>query len=72
MPDVFRSPFQTCPLDLDTDAFYPARRTQLDAQLTRIADGHAGGLVGGCVRPGRGALLQAGFVMGGWLLTGLL
>lgn len=42
VPDVFRSPFQTSPLDLDTDAFYPARRNHLDAQLTRIADGQAG------------------------------
>lgn len=42
VPDVFRSPFQTCPLDLDTDAFYPARRQQLDTQLTRIADSQAG------------------------------
>jgi hypothetical protein len=42
VPDVFRSPFQTSPLDLDTDAFYPARRTHLDTQLTRIADGQAG------------------------------
>lgn len=46
VPDVFRSPFQTSPLDLDTDAFYPARRTQLDTQLARIADGHAGQLSG--------------------------
>lgn len=42
MPDVFRSPFQTAPLDLDSDAFYPARRDALDAQLSAIADGHAG------------------------------
>lgn len=44
MPDVFRSPFQVAPLDLDSDAFYPARREQLDKLLTRIADGEAGGL----------------------------
>lgn len=43
VPDVFRSPFQTCPLDLDTDAFYPVRSSKLEAQLTRIADGQAGG-----------------------------
>jgi Fanconi-associated nuclease 1 len=52
VPDVFRSPFQTAPLDLDSDAFYPARRSQLDAALTRIADGHAGGSV--CVWQGGG------------------
>lgn len=42
VPDVFRSPFQTCPLDLDTDAFYPTRRSRLEAQLSSIADGQAG------------------------------
>ncbi len=26
VPDVFRTPFQTAPLDLETDAFYPTRR----------------------------------------------
>lgn len=42
MPDVFRSPFQVAPLDLGGDAFYHARREQLDKQLSRIADGEAG------------------------------
>ena len=26
VPDVLRTPFQTAPLDLDTDAFFPARQ----------------------------------------------
>lgn len=26
VPDVLRTPFQTAPLDLDTDAFYEARK----------------------------------------------
>ena len=30
LPDVFRSPFQTAPLDLATDAFYPSRRSLVD------------------------------------------
>ena len=30
LPDVFRSPFQTAPLDLATDAFYPSRRHLVD------------------------------------------
>jgi hypothetical protein len=47
LPDVFRCPFQTSPLDLDTDAFYPARRDRLDQQLTRIADGQAGAILSG-------------------------
>jgi hypothetical protein len=58
VPDVFRSPLQTCPLDLDTDAFYPARRAQLDAQLTRIADGQAGESV--CQAQAGSTLLHAG------------
>lgn len=45
VPDVFRSPFQVAPLDLDTDAFYPSRASRLDAQLSRIADGQAGAIL---------------------------
>lgn len=45
--DVFRSPFQVAPMDLDSDAFYPARREQLDKLLTRIADGEAGEVLTG-------------------------
>ena len=32
-PDVFRSPFQTAPLDLSTDAFYPSRRQIIENRL---------------------------------------
>jgi Fanconi-associated nuclease 1 len=39
--DVFRTPLQTAPLDLDSDAFYPARRAALDAALARVAAGGA-------------------------------
>ncbi|GLI71599.1 hypothetical protein VaNZ11_016863 [Volvox africanus] len=41
VPGVFRSPFQTAPLDLDTDAFLPARREAVDARLQLIASGAA-------------------------------
>ena len=33
IPDVFRSPFQTAPLDLTTDAFYPSRRALIEDRL---------------------------------------
>lgn len=33
LPDVFRNPFQTAPLDLGTDAFYPSRREAIDQRL---------------------------------------
>lgn len=43
--DVFRSPFQTGPLDLDTDAFYPARKAGIDARLQQVSLGHAAELL---------------------------
>ncbi|EFJ44381.1 hypothetical protein VOLCADRAFT_95362 [Volvox carteri f. nagariensis] len=39
VPEVFRNPFQTSPLDLDTDAFLPARRAAVDERLQLIASG---------------------------------
>ncbi|GAB4815648.1 hypothetical protein N2152v2_002694 [Parachlorella kessleri] len=39
VPDVLRTPFQTAPLDLDTDAFFPARQAAIEATLARIAAG---------------------------------
>lgn len=42
VPGVFRTPFQTCPLDMGTDAFYPARQHLLDTRLQAVADGQAG------------------------------
>lgn len=41
VPDVFRSPFQSAPLDLCTDAFAPARADVLQASLQRIRSGAA-------------------------------
>jgi Fanconi-associated nuclease 1 len=39
VPDAFRTPFQTAPLDLDTDGFYTARMPEIEAQLSLIANG---------------------------------
>eukprot|EP00887_Chlorella_sp_A99_P003277 scaffold9.g3277.t1 len=58
VPDVFRSPFQTAPLDLDTDAFYPARREAIEARLARVAAGEAPSLLGAAWAEHRGTLLR--------------
>jgi hypothetical protein len=42
VPGVFRTPFQTRPLDLGTDAFYTSRKEAVDALLQEVADGGAG------------------------------
>lgn len=42
VPDVFRTPFQTAPLDLGTPTFYLARKQQVDERLNEIASGNAG------------------------------
>lgn len=36
VPDVFRTRFQTAPLDLPTPAFYPARKDALEACLNKV------------------------------------
>ncbi|KAH6628028.1 VRR-NUC domain-containing protein [Chaetomium tenue] len=41
IPNVFQTPFQTCPLDLHTDAFYPARASQINHRLVQIGNGEA-------------------------------
>lgn len=41
IPNVFQSPFQTCPLDLHTDAFYPSRLSEINARLNKISNGLA-------------------------------
>ncbi|XP_072138188.1 fanconi-associated nuclease 1 isoform X2 [Mobula birostris] len=38
IPDVFRSPFQTCPLDLYTDCFYRQRREPIELRLSFLQD----------------------------------
>ncbi|KAK0723998.1 VRR-NUC domain-containing protein [Apiosordaria backusii] len=39
VPNVFQTAFQTCPLDLHTDVFYPARASRINHQLVEIANG---------------------------------
>jgi Fanconi-associated nuclease 1 len=41
IPNVFQTPFQTCPLDLHTDAFYPARISEINERLADICNGGA-------------------------------
>ncbi|KAL2024183.1 hypothetical protein VTK56DRAFT_9339 [Thermocarpiscus australiensis] len=41
VPNVFQTPYQTCPLDLHTDAFYPARASQINHRLVEIENGRA-------------------------------
>ncbi|NXU88764.1 FAN1 nuclease, partial [Xiphorhynchus elegans] len=36
IPDVFRNPYQTCPLDLYTDSFYENRRDAIEARLQQL------------------------------------
>lgn len=39
LPGVFETPYQTAPLDLATDAFFPLRRSEINARLAEIANG---------------------------------
>jgi Fanconi-associated nuclease 1 len=41
VPNVFQTPFQTCPLDLHTDAFYPSRASEINHRLVEITNGAA-------------------------------
>ena len=41
IPNVFQTPYQTCPLDLHTDAFYPTRISEINARLNEISNGDA-------------------------------
>ncbi|PYH87893.1 hypothetical protein BO71DRAFT_381801 [Aspergillus ellipticus CBS 707.79] len=41
VPNVFQTPFQTCPLDLHTDAFYPTRASEINHRLVEITNGDA-------------------------------
>lgn len=45
IPNVFQTPFQTAPLDLHTDAFYPSRQTEISHRLAAISNGDAERLV---------------------------
>ncbi|KAF4344728.1 hypothetical protein FBEOM_1269 [Fusarium beomiforme] len=41
IPNVFQTAYQTCPLDLHTDAFYPSRASEINHRLVEIANGEA-------------------------------
>lgn len=41
VPDVFQTSFQTAPLDLRTDFFYPSRESLIETQLSNIHMGEA-------------------------------
>lgn len=45
IPNVFQTAFQTCPLDLFTDSFYPARASEINHRLVEIANGGAKELI---------------------------
>ncbi|KAL4782668.1 VRR-NUC domain-containing protein [Aspergillus varians] len=45
IPNVFQTIFQTCPLDLHTDAFYPSRASEINHRLARITNGAAESLI---------------------------
>ncbi|THW72043.1 hypothetical protein D6D19_06859 [Aureobasidium pullulans] len=45
IPDVFQTPYQTCPLDLHTDAFYPSRISEINQRLNEINNGEASNLI---------------------------
>ncbi|KAK2590344.1 hypothetical protein QQS21_011970 [Conoideocrella luteorostrata] len=39
IPNVFQTAYQTCPLDLHTDAFFPSRASEINHRLVEIANG---------------------------------
>lgn len=45
VPNVFQTPFQTCPLDLHTDVFYPSRASEINHRLVEITNGAAEHLI---------------------------
>jgi Fanconi-associated nuclease 1 len=45
VPNVFQTPYQTCPLDLHTDAFFPSRISEINERLAEIANGGAEALL---------------------------
>lgn len=45
IPNVFQTEFQTCPLDLHTDAFYPSRMSEVNARLNDVSNGEAAQLI---------------------------
>lgn len=47
IPNVFQTAYQTCPLDLHTDSFYPSRISEINARLNEISNGDAPAIIQG-------------------------
>ena len=45
VPNVFQTAYQTCPLDLHTDAFYPARIREINERINQIEAGQASAVI---------------------------
>ncbi|KFY16093.1 hypothetical protein V492_01568 [Pseudogymnoascus sp. VKM F-4246] len=45
IPNVFQTEFQTCPLDLYTEAFFPSRASEIYHRLAELSNGGAGRLI---------------------------
>ncbi|KAK5116330.1 hypothetical protein LTR85_009302 [Meristemomyces frigidus] len=45
IPNVFQTAYQTCPLDLHTDAFFPSRVSEVNGRLNDVSNGEAGKLI---------------------------
>ncbi|KAI4151200.1 MAG: hypothetical protein L6R39_002082, partial [Caloplaca ligustica] len=45
VPNVFQTPFQTCPLDLHTDSFFSSRFSEIHSRLNEISNGGAVGIL---------------------------
>ncbi|RMZ84522.1 hypothetical protein DV737_g1100, partial [Chaetothyriales sp. CBS 132003] len=45
VPNVFQTAYQTCPLDLHTDSFYPARISEINALVNQISNGQAESII---------------------------
>lgn len=45
IPNVFQTEYQSCPLDLFTDAFYPSRTSEINRRLVDIGNGAAESLI---------------------------
>lgn len=45
LPNVFQTQFQTCPLDLFTDGFYPARLSEINHRLAELSNGGAAAII---------------------------
>lgn len=50
LPNVFQTRFQTCPLDLLTDGFYPARASEINHRLVELSNGRAARIIEGVDR----------------------